>query len=180
MTDETPRKHANHRARRDSLTGSRARADYTPAEQRFSEVLQRSLHEVLEGKRDHLALLRKYPNEPGRIGVISTPSVQGQRPRPEVAERLTWEAIDFVRSRALGGPVSQRSAPDGSILEAQDFPTKYPHIVIERVDCYEPDASEPSDTTWSLRRLQNQRTQTRINRVLDVANLAIELVRFVR
>lgn len=179
MNEVSPRWRGNGRARRDSLTGTRVRADYTPAEQHFSEVLMRRLHEVLEGKRNRLELLRVYPSQPGRLGVITTaPRPDGQRPRAEVAEQLTWDAIDFVRSRALGGPISQRRADDGSILEVQDFPTKYPHIVIERTDCYEPGATEPTDITWSLRRLQNQRTQTQINRVLDVANLVIEVVKF--
>jgi hypothetical protein len=177
---ENQQPHVGHRVNRDSLTGPRGRADYTPAEQSFSELLLRQLHEVLEGKRDRLPLLRKYPGEPDRIGVIATPQANGDRPRPDIAEHLTWAAIDFVRSRALGGPISQRTADDGSILETQDFPTKFPHIVIERVDCYEAGNTQPTDITWSLRRLQNQRTQTRINRVLDVANLLIEVVKFTR
>jgi hypothetical protein len=60
MTHEIQSPHLGHRVTRDSMTGPRGRADYTPAEQNFSEVIQRHLHEVLEGKRDRLALLRNY------------------------------------------------------------------------------------------------------------------------
>jgi hypothetical protein len=34
------------------------------------------------------------------------------------------------------------------------------------------------EITWSLERLQNQRAQTQLNRLLDAASLLFELVRF--
>ena len=41
-------------------------------------------------------------------------------------------------------------------------------------------ASEPLFSEWRLRRVQNQRAQVQINRLLDAANLAFEFVRLVR
>jgi hypothetical protein len=76
--------------------------------------------------------------------------------------------------------VSQTVEADGSILEQQRFSTKYPHVLIERLDRYVGDDPEPVETRWSLHRVQNQRRQVEINRVIDVANLAFDLFRTVR
>jgi hypothetical protein len=166
----------------DPLTGTRRRADYNDAERRLSLFLQQRLLELLEGRRNRLDLLRKYPREPQRLGVVGTPR---EFPRAElrlpVVERLTWDAVEFIRAdQAVGGPVSQSLLPDGGVVEFQTFPTKYPHILIERTDRYLADDPEPVETTWGLRRVQNQRKQTQINRLLDAANLAIDLFRTIR
>jgi hypothetical protein len=166
---------------KDVLTGSRARAGYNPAERQFSLLLQQRLQDVLQGKRERLPLLRRYPNDPDRLGIMSTPSqVARQELRLPTVERMIWDTINFVRLKASGGPIAQQAGDDGSIVEWQTLPTKFPHIVLERTDRYEGDGIEPVETTWTLQRLQNQRTQTQINRLFDAANLLFELVRVVR
>lgn len=166
---------------KDVLTGSRARADYNEAERHFSQVLQQRLQEVLQGKRDRLALMRRYPDDPDRLGVMATPpAVLRGELRLAAVEGMIWDTINFVRLKASGGPIAQKSDGDGSVVELRTFPTKFPHIVLERSDRYQGDAPEPVETTWTLQRLQNQRTQTQINRLLDAANLLFELVRVVR
>ena len=165
----------------DPLAAARCRADYNAAERRLSEVLQRRLLELLEGKRDCLELLRKYPREPGRLGVIATPAgLPREQLRLPVVERLTWDALEFIRADgAAGGPIAQAVTADG-VVELQTFATRYPHILIERTDRYRDADPEPVETSWRVRRVQNQRRQVRINRLLDAANIAIELVRLLR
>jgi hypothetical protein len=169
-------------ARRDDpLRQPRQRADYNAAEQQFSLILQQRLQALLEGKSNSLALLRRYPNQPDRLGVMVTPArVPRDQLRLTTVERIVWDALDFVRPDAVGGPVAQSLAPDGSIVEHQIFSTRYPHIVIERTDRYVDDGSDPVEITWCLQRVQNQRTQTQFNRLLDAANLAIDLLRAIR
>ena len=99
--------------------------------------------------------------------------------RFDVVERLTVEAIESVRSDAAAGPIAQSIGPDGGLVEVQSFPTKYPHIVIERTDRFGAQDAEPIEITWCLRRVQNQRQQTQLNRLLDATNLAFELFRLV-
>ena len=48
---------------------------YTEAEQRFSATLQKRLDELLSGERNTLMLLRKYPDEPNRVGVMANVAV---------------------------------------------------------------------------------------------------------
>lgn len=176
MTD----RQANRR-QEDTLTETRQRSDYSPAERAFSVILQRRLQELLEGRRNSLDLLRKYPDEPARLGVIATPgNVARDGLRLDVVENLTWAAINFVRSDGSGGPVAQSVARDGSVVESRFFPTKFPHVVIDRVDRYRADSGQPLETTWSLRRVQNQRAQTQINRVLDALSVGIDLISLVR
>jgi hypothetical protein len=163
------------------VAGTRKRANYNAAEQQFSSLLQQHLHELLEGKRNVLSLLRRYPGDSDRLGVMITPdSLQRDQLRLPVVEAMTWEAIEFLCSETVGGPVSQEIGPDGALLEFQMFSTKYPHILLERIDRYVDDQVDPTDITWCLRRVQNQRAQTQVNRFLDAANLAFEFLRFVR
>lgn len=165
----------------DALRGMHRRNEYNAAEQRFSLLLQERLQELLEGRRNSLALLRRYPADGDRLGVMLTPpDLDRDQLRLPVVESLTWDAVDFVSVGATGGPVSQEVAPDGSVTEHQLFSTRFPHIVVERTDRYVEGAVEPEETTWSLRRVQNQRAQTQVNRFLDAANLALELLRIIR
>ena len=165
----------------DPLLGVRPRADYTAAERTFSRLLRQRLDEVLEGRCNRVELLRKYPGEPGRLGCLRLPSDARRGPlRLDVVERLTWEAIRFLRSDGPGGPVSQTMQPDGSTTEEQRFPTRYPHIVLCRTDRYRGEEDDPVEITWRAQRVQNQLEQTQINRLLDAANLAFELLRVVR
>lgn len=166
---------------KDVLTGSRQRAAYNAAEREFSLLLQQRLQDVLQGKRDCLPLLRRYPQDQGRLGIMPTPPTLARADlRLATVEGLVWDTINFVRLKASGGPIAQRADADGSVVESRTFPTKFPHIILERSDRYHKDDTEPVETTWTLQRLQNQRTQTQINRLLDAANLIFELVRVVR
>jgi hypothetical protein len=165
----------------DPLRSARRRAAYNEAEQQFSLILQQRLRGLLEGRSDFLALLRQYPNEPDRLGVMVTPArVPRDRLRLPTVEGIIWDALGFLRPDAVGGPVSQNLAPDGSVVEYQIFSTRYPHILIERTDRYIGDELDPAEITWCLRRVQNQRAQTQLNRLLDAANLALELLRAIR
>ena len=164
-----------------ALTAARRRADYTGAERDFSYLLRQRLVEVLEGKRDRLKILRKYPRQPGRVAVLCPPdSLPSDELRAPVVERLTWDAIRFVQAETSGGPIAQRPAPGGGVVEVQTFPTKFPHIVIERADLFRDGSVEADEITWTLYRVQNQRRQTQFNRVLDATNLLFEFVRLVR
>lgn len=168
-------------ARDDPLTRPRPRAEYNAAEQAFSRILQARLQQLLEGKCNTLELLRRYPAQPDRLGVMVTPAgVPRDELRLPVVEELLWQTIDFVCSASAGGPISQETDPDGGLYEYQVFSTKYPHIVVERIDHYDGDGSDPIDMTWRLRRVQNQRTQTQLNRLLDTANLVWDIVRSLR
>jgi hypothetical protein len=165
----------------DPLRSPRRRAAYNEAEQQFSLILQQRLRGLLEGRSDSLALLRQYLNEPDRLGVMVTPArVPRDRLRLPTVEAIIWDALRFLRPDAVGGPVSQHLTPDGSVEEYQIFSTRYPHILIERTDRYVGDELDPTEITWCLRRVQNQRAQTQFNRLLDAANLAFELLRTIR
>jgi hypothetical protein len=163
------------------LMSGRKRTAYNAAEREFSCILQQHLNELLEGKRNTLPLLRHYPNQRNRLGVMRTPaSLSREQLRLPVVEALIWEAVSFVCPDGAGGPLSQALAPDGSLVEVQLFSTKFPHIIVERTDRYLGEGEDPSETTWELRRVQNQRAQTQLNRVLDVANLALEVLGVIR
>jgi hypothetical protein len=165
----------------DPLTGSRKRAEYNPAERAFSMHLRQRLENLLEGKANYLPVLRKYPAEPNRLGVLISPvGLARAQLRLDVVERLAWDTIMVMRAgETPGGPVWQTVDVDGSIVETQTFTTRFPHIVVERTDRFTDGRDQPTEITWYLRRVQNQRAQTQVNRLLDAANLAFELVRLV-
>ena len=104
-----------------------------------------------------------------------TASIDRAGLRMPVVERLLIAVISFVRDVSPGGPIFQCER-DGCLIETQQFSTKYPHMVIERLDAYTTDGRTPLFTEWRLRRTQNQRHETRINRWLDAANLALSIV----
>jgi hypothetical protein len=99
--------------------------------------------------------------------------------RVEIVEKMAMDALVFLTERSPGGPVAQEPDGDGRLIETRKFPTKYPHIIIERVDVYRGGAESPDSIEWSARRVQNQRSSTRINRMLDAANLGIDIVKFI-
>src|SRR5579884_2665502 len=91
-----------------ALRGTRARAPYNAAEQQFSRLLQERLQRLLEGKDNCLEVLRRYPDDPHRLGVMTTPrGVAREELRLTLVERLIWETIAFVRPDDTGGPVAQ-------------------------------------------------------------------------
>jgi hypothetical protein len=160
------------------LLAAREPTHYTVDEQRFSALLQRSLDELLRGERNSLLLLRKYPNEPGRLGIMATPpDVDPRGLRITIVERMISSALLFLHADPHGGPTSQHADGDGLLVESQKFTTKFPHIVIERVDVYDARTEQPVRIQWCARRVQNQRAATRINRMLDAANLGVDVVK---
>ena len=152
-------------------------ARYTDAEQRFSTALQKRLDELLRGERNTLMLLRKYPQEPKRIGVMSTAAVDPSQLRIRVVDRLIRDALLFLHADPHGGPPSQTQDGNGGLVEVRKYTTKFPHIVIERVDVFEAESGETRHIQWCATRLQNQRAATRINRILDATNLGVDVVK---
>lgn len=150
---------------------------YQQAEQRFSTALQRRIDELLRGERNALMLLRKYPAEPNRLGVMNTPGVDPAGLRVRVVEGLIRDALLFLHADPHGGPCAQTYGTDGRLVETRKYTTKFPHIVIERVDVFDGETGETRHIQWSAVRLQNQRAATRINRMLDAANLGIDVVK---
>jgi hypothetical protein len=182
MVMTAPRTHAHvpqlHYAD-EGLLGIRHASDYNPDEQRYSALLYRRIEQLLKGERNGLLLYRMYPGNDERIGVMSTPAeIDRDALRIEVVERLATDALVFLCERSVGGPVAQDTLDDGSRVETRKFPTRYPHIIIERVDIYRPGATIPVSIQWSARRVQNQHTMAIMGRVFDVANLGIDMARF--
>jgi hypothetical protein len=163
---------------KNNLTSLRPRAIYTAAEQAFSLELFRRLEALLQGKRDRLDLVRKYPGEPHRLGVIATADccANRERLRLPVAERLSFDVLRFVEAKPVGGPVRQTVGTDGSVLEWQTFPTRYPEIVVERRDYYRRDEQVAEEITWCLRRISSAGGNRQVGQLLEVGRLAIELL----
>ena len=113
--------------------------------------------QLLKGERNDLLLFRMYPSNDERIGVMSTPAdIDREALRIDVVERLATDALVFLCERSVGGPVAQETLDDGARIETRKFATRYPHIIIERVDIYRPGAQMPVSVQWSARRVQNQ------------------------
>ena len=160
----------------EDLLGAPARREYNRHEQQFSVVLRRRLDEILQGERNQLYLLRAYPRSPARLGVMPTPQgIDRAALRVPDVRRMLEETLLFLHVGSPGGPVAQQTTADGRLVERRTFPTKYPHIVIEREDLFAPDAA-CEQSTWYVCRVQNQRVQTHINRLLDMVNLSVEVV----
>ena len=150
---------------------------YKPAEQRFSTTLQQRLDELLRGERNALMLLRKYPDQGHRIGVMNAPGVDPAELRVKVVERMIRDALLFLHADPHGGPCAQTQDGDGALVEIRKYTTKFPHIVIERVDVFDADTGDTRHIQWSARRVQNARRAMRINRMLDAANLGLDVVK---
>jgi len=164
-----------------ALTAVRNRLAYTTAEREYSVLLREHLNDVLTGVRRRLPLLRKYPADPTRIGVIPTWNKMPAR-AAELSrlEHLTWETVRFLQVGGVGGPIAQSAARDGGTLEVQTFPTRYPLIVIERLDHFPRDASEPDTITWSVCRLGRVREESAwVDLLIPVARLVFGLAELV-
>ena len=64
-------------------------------------------------------------------------------------------------------------------MQTQRFSTTYPHINLERYDFYDAPTREPLLGAWRASRIQNLRRETRTNRMIDIALLALEVGKFV-
>ncbi len=167
----------HHHERGPSLLAVHRPTRYTEAEQRFSTALQKRLDELLRGERNTLMLLRKYPQEPNRVGVMATAAVDPGQLRIRVVDRLIRDALLFLHADPHGGPPSQMDDGDGGLVETRKYTTKFPHIVIERVDLFDAETGDTRHIQWCATRVQNQRAATRVNRILDATNLSIDVVK---
>ena len=163
----------------DGLLATRPAAAYNQAEQEFSVLLFRRLEQLLKGERNALLLLRRYPDDPSRVGVMPTPAgIDRDALRAEVVEPMVVDAVAFLCAQSAGGPVAQLAGDDGRLVERREFATRYPHIVVHREDVYEGPAALPRSIEWCARRVQNQRRNTTVNQLLDIAGLGVELVKY--
>lgn len=162
------------------LLGLRTEMPYTEAERRYSAAIQAYLEELLAGRRQQFLLLRRYYDGGKRIAVTPAPrEIDRTDLRLSMVEKIIVATISFIRDVSPGGPILQRESR-GQLLEAQHFSTKYPHVIIERLDAFDGESRAPLFTEWRLRRTQNQRVETQINRWLDAANLVLSMLKAVR
>jgi hypothetical protein len=152
---------------------------YNETERQYSTLLYRRIEQLLKGEREDLLILRTYPREPGRLGVMSTPvEIDRSALRIEYVHQMALDALVFLTDHAPGGPVAQVRGDDGRLTETRKFPTRYPHIVIERLDVYpHVGAARPDHIQWQARRLQNHRRSLRLNNMLDLLGLGVEAVK---
>lgn len=166
---------------RNRLMDPRRRANYTSVEREFARLLQRYLVDLLQDRRKRLPLLRKYPEDPTRIGVIPLPDDMSlDTLNLSRIEQMTWEALRPFQASAVGGPITQTAAPDGSMVEVQTFMTRYADIFIDRVDHFPSGAVIADSITWCLSRTQ-RRTKERVSDgLIATANLVLGLIELVQ
>ncbi len=173
---------ANVGIERDELLGPAPFSDLNPDERRYSIHVRDSIMRVLKGESDRLDVMARYHRDPGRLGAIPMPpGVNAGQVRISKAEEILSASLRFLHDGSEGGPTAQWEEQDrGVVLQRRDFPTRFPHIVIERTDSYDAENEEPIQTSWCMHRLQNQRHNIRVNRILDALNLGIDLLRTAR
>jgi hypothetical protein len=173
---------AEKRVDDDALLGLHPLPDFNSDERRYGVHVRETLMKLLRGHRDQLNLLTKYHKEPGRLGAVPLPkTVDARGLRLSKVEEILSCAIRFLHDGSEGGPMAQwEDRERGLICQKRDFPTRFPHIVIERTDTFSAAKGEPITTSWCVHRIQNQRQNIMINRVLDVVNLGLELLRLGR
>lgn len=153
---------------------------YNAAEQEFSRFIEQKLQKLLKGELNHLPLLRRYYQEPERLAAPVPPQgVDRDALRLPIVEELLTRVLVFLQTGMPGGPIAQE-ANDRHVIERQLHTTRFPHILIERIDTFEGGTGIPLETEWVARRAQNQHVDTRINRFLDLANLGFEFFRAAR
>jgi hypothetical protein len=163
----------------EGLLGVRRASDYNSTERQFSMLLYGRLEQLLKGQRNKLLVLRTYPHEPDRLGAMPTPAALDRTAlRIDRVERMATDVLAFLSARAPGGPVAQQLGTDGSLSEIRKYPTRYPHIIIERTDYYGIENRElPEQIQWSARRVQNQRRTMRFNHMLDLAGIGVDVAK---
>lgn len=185
------------------LLGSLPRAEYNRDEQRLSVLVQCELDRMIAGGCDQLVLLKLYPRGDHLLAAANTeyrprdveqmdggtqgdgaesersalrvawPVVNAGAVRHTTAVQLAADALHFF-GPLHGGIVSQRPFSD-VVVQKRQYTTAYPHINLERYDVYDNRTSEPVLGAWRARRIQNQRRETRTNRMIDVALLVLEV-----
>jgi hypothetical protein len=156
------------------VLGSQPYLPYTTDEQRLSLFIQQEIDDLILGGRDHLVLLKFYPqHEAGPAISTRCPGLNPSGVRQEMAARIATDALAFFGPRH-GGIITQQTM-ETVILQERTFSTPYPHITLERYDCYDAPTGEPLLGAWRACRIQNLRRETRTNRMIDMALLAIEV-----
>jgi hypothetical protein len=159
------------------LFASREASRYNESEREFSRYVEERLEKLLRGDLNRLELLRHYHQEPDRLAAPKPPrGVEWSALRIPVVEEMLVRVLVFLQTGMPGGPIAQEPQ-NGRIVERQLHTTRFPHILIERIDTFETGTGAALETEWILRRTQNQQVATRINRVLDLANLSLEFFR---
>ncbi len=154
--------------------GSQPYLPYSPDEQRLSLFVQREIDDLILGGRDQLVLLKYYPQHEGGPAISSLcPGLDPRAVRQEMAARIATDALAFFGP--LNGGVITQERFEEVILQARTFSTTYPHITLERYDCYDASTNEPLLGAWRVCRTQNMRRETRTNRLIDLALLAVEV-----
>src|SRR5437762_92692 len=119
--------------RQQDLFAARPNVSYMRAERRYSAAIQSSVNDLLEGRLNRLLLLRRCHDDADRVAVMRGPrGVDPAELRMAVVEQMLTSTLAFVRDEAPGGPVCQREEGE-QLIETQQFSTRYPHIIIERV-----------------------------------------------
>ncbi len=156
------------------MLGSQPYLPYTPEEQRLSWFVQQEINRLILGGRNHVVLLKFYPEqEAGPAISTSCPGLHARAVRQEIAARIASDALAFF-GPLHGGVITQQTT-ESVILQARPFSTAYPHITLERYDCYDATTNEPLLGAWRACRIQNLRRETRTNRMIDIALLALEV-----
>lgn len=147
---------------------------YTAEERHLSAAVCHETEQLLHGERETLVLLKLYPIEGDGHGLaVEWSGFDPSTIRREVAERIAADALNFFRP-LRGGVITQQAA-DGLIVQRRPFSTAYPHITLERDDFYVAETREPVLGAWRACRIQNQRRETRTNRMIDLGLLALEI-----
>lgn len=170
------------RASSGELLGRNPLPEYNADERRYSVHVRDTLLKLIKGNLDLLNLMAKYHKDPNRLGAMPVPkSVNPKALRLSKVEEILANSIRFLHDGSEGGPIAQEEDEKrGLVLQKRDFPTRFPHIVIERADTIDKKSGEPIKSTWCVHRVQNQRNSIRINRVLDVMDLGMAILQWSR
>jgi hypothetical protein len=167
-------------AQRGALFGHHEPRQYNEAEQRFSRFIQERMEKLLKGELNQLPVLRRYHQDPARLGApVPEHGLDRRSLRLPVVEELLTSILTFLQADLPGGPITQESV-DGRLVERQLFPTRLPHVIIERVDRYDSASNQSLETEWTIRRIQNQHAENRVLRMLDFANIGLGIQGFLR
>jgi hypothetical protein len=166
----------------DDLLGQNPLPQYNSDERRYSVHVRETLLKLIKGEVDVLDLMAKYYRDPNRLGAVPVPdSVDPKALRISKVEEILSNSIRFLYDGTEGGTMAQEEdAKLGVIKQVRDFPTRFPHIVIERTDVFDGENGELIQSSWCVHRVQNQRNSIRINRALDIMNLGFAILQWGR
>ena len=170
---------AEARQERKSLLAPADQPEYSPEELIYSTHVRERLIQLLRGETNRLELVTKYHQEPDRLGVLPAPRhVDPHGLRLPIAEEILESAIRFLFDGSEAGPVAQSvDESRGLIFHTRDFPSRFPHIVLQRTDAVGMKDGAAVSTNWSAKRLQNQQNSLQTNRTLDVLALGVDLLK---